>query len=265
MIELAPALCSVTFRQLPPEEIVALARQAGLAAIEWGGDVHVPATDLAKARHVRRITEEAGLLPASYGSYLYPPDHGLDDFRRALDTCHALGAGNVRIWPGQRERPSATYDAAERSKAADLVRAMGELAGAAGVSVSLEYHPNSLTDETASAASLMDEIAHANVHLYWQPRPGLPLDDACAEIARIGRRVSHVHVFAWDGARRRYPLADHSKWWSAAFAALPESHFAGVRYAMLEFVRDDAPAAFLADAAILRRLLGGDGRRPANA
>ncbi|ALA20257.1 MULTISPECIES: sugar phosphate isomerase/epimerase [unclassified Chelatococcus] len=265
MIPLAPALCSVTFRQLPPEEIVALARQAGLAAIEWGGDVHVPAGDVAMARHVRRITEEAGLLPASYGSYLYPPDHGLEDFRRVLDTCHALGSSNVRIWPGRRNRPSATYDAAERGEAAGLIRAMGELAGGAGISVSLEYHPNSLTDETGSAANLMDAIAHANVHLYWQPRPGLPLDEACEEIARIGTRVSHVHVFAWDGARRRYALADHAKWWSAVFAALPESRFEGVRYAMLEFVRDDAPEAFLADAATLRHLLDRDGRAPANA
>lgn len=255
MIALAPALCSVTFRQLPPEEIVALARQAGLAAIEWGGDVHVPAGDVARARHVRRITEEAGLLPASYGSYLYPPDHGLDDLRRVLDTCHALGAGNVRIWPGRRDHPSAAYDAPERSKAAGLIRAMGELAGTAGISVSLEYHPNSLTDETRSAASLMDEVAHDNVHLYWQPRPGLPLGEARAEIARVGPRVSHVHVFAWDSARRRYPLADHAGWWSAAFAALPESRFRGARYAMLEFVKDEAPAAFLADATVLRGLL----------
>ncbi|APF39232.1 xylose isomerase (plasmid) [Chelatococcus daeguensis] len=263
MIGLAPALCSVTFRQLPPGEIVALARQASLAAIEWGGDVHVPAGDVVMARHVRRITEEAGLLPASYGSYLYPPDHGLDDFRHVLDTCHALGAGNVRIWPGRRERPSAAYDTKERSEAADLIHAMGELGRAAGISISLEYHPNSLTDETGSAASLMDEIAHDNVHLYWQPRPGLPLDEAREEIARIGPRVSHVHVFAWDGARRRYALADRATWWSAVFAALPESRFEGVRYAMLEFVRDDAPEAFLADAATLRRLL--DRRAPASA
>lgn len=263
MIRLAPALCSVTFRQLPPEEVVALARRAGLAAIEWGGDVHVPAGDLARARYVRRITEEAGLLPASYGSYLYPPDHGPEDFRRVLDTCHALGASNVRIWPGRRNRPSAAYDAAERSEAAGLIRAMGELAGTAGISVSLEYHPNSLTDETRSASSLMEEVAHDNVHLYWQPRPGLPLDEACEEIARIGPHVSHVHVFAWDSERRRYPLTDHARWWSAAFAALPESRFRGLRCAMLEFVRDDAPEAFLADAAALRRLL--DDEAPENA
>ncbi len=38
-------LVSVTFRQLSPEEIVRVAREAGLTVIEWGGDVHVPPGD----------------------------------------------------------------------------------------------------------------------------------------------------------------------------------------------------------------------------
>ncbi len=42
MTGIRAGLCSVTFRALPPERIVALAAAAGLDVIEWGGDVHVP-------------------------------------------------------------------------------------------------------------------------------------------------------------------------------------------------------------------------------
>ena len=48
-----------------------MAEDAGLAAIEWGGDVHVPLGDLAAARKARALCEDerAGdrgvrLLPA---------------------------------------------------------------------------------------------------------------------------------------------------------------------------------------------------------
>ena len=37
-----PGLCSITFRDLAVDDVVALAAEAGLAGIEWGADRHVP-------------------------------------------------------------------------------------------------------------------------------------------------------------------------------------------------------------------------------
>ena len=48
-------LTSVTFRRMKPEEILRVAARAGIEGIEWGGDVHVPAGDLAAARRVRAL------------------------------------------------------------------------------------------------------------------------------------------------------------------------------------------------------------------
>ncbi len=62
-------LVSVSFRKLPPEQIIALARQAGLQSIEWGGDVHVPPENLENARVIGEMTRAAGLSVACYGSY----------------------------------------------------------------------------------------------------------------------------------------------------------------------------------------------------
>ncbi|WP_018239753.1 sugar phosphate isomerase/epimerase [Ensifer sp. BR816] len=254
MSDFEPGLCTVTFRSLPPERIVELARRARLKAIEWAGDAHVPSGDTSVARIVGHLCERAG-LKTSYGSYVAPPTDDLPEFMRAVESAVALGATNIRIWPGTRRRDSKDYSAGERRAAADAIRDMGAEAARQDVTVSLEYHPQSLTDTTESASRLIEAIAHDNVYLYWQPRPGLPLDEALSEIARIGHHVSHVHVFAWDRERNRFPLASAADDWRTILAALPASRWTGRRFAMLEFVANDDPEAFLADAETLGQIL----------
>ena len=63
-----PGLVSVSFRQKTPLDICRLCQQANLAAIEWGGDVHVP-PDAGNADEIRRMTADHGLTVSSYGSY----------------------------------------------------------------------------------------------------------------------------------------------------------------------------------------------------
>lgn len=255
MSRFEPALCTVTFRALAPEAIVPLAAEAGLVAIEWAGDAHVPPGDIAEAKDLGRLSRESGLA-LSYGSYIAPPSDGMDAFSRALATASALGATNMRIWPGTRGRDSSDYGADEVREAAALMRDMAAEAARGSIAVSLEYHPNSLTDTTDSALRLIETIAHDNVYLYWQPRPGLPLDEAVAEIDRIGHHVSHIHVFAWDSQRHRFPLRAQADYWRAAIDALPASRWNGRRFAMLEFVADDDPEKFRADVATLKEVLG---------
>ncbi|WP_373414549.1 sugar phosphate isomerase/epimerase family protein [Ensifer aridi] len=254
-----PGLCTVTFRKIGVEKIVDLAVAARLAAIEWAGDAHVPPGDLAIARTVARLCERAG-LSASYGSYVAPPTSDLSDFMRALESAITLGASNIRIWPGTRQRDSRDYSTGERRAVAEAIRDMGAEAARHGMTVSLEYHPQSLTDDTDSARRLIDEIAHENVYLYWQPRPGLPLEEALTEIGEIGEHVSHVHVFAWDRDRNRFPLRSAADYWRTVLGAMPASRWTGRRFAMLEFVANDDPTVFLEDAATLRRLLEQSGR-----
>ncbi|KAB0681355.1 sugar phosphate isomerase/epimerase family protein [Aureimonas leprariae] len=255
MSTLLPGLCSVTFRRLAPESVLQLAAEAGIAAIEWGGDVHVPPGDRETAARVGRLTREAGLRVSSYGSYLAPPDASPDAVRDVFEVAEALGCRHVRIWPGRRDRPSADYAPEERRAAIDAIRQVGDEAAARGLTIGLEYHPNSLTDELASARDLMAEIDAPNVFLYWQPSPGIGMEAALAEIAAIGGAVCHLHVFAWDAARNRYPLATQGDEWRRYFAALPERRWQEPCFAMLEFVENDDPASFERDAETLRALL----------
>ena len=254
MTRFEPALCTVTFRNLAPDAIAALAQGSGLKGIEWAGDAHVRPGDMEKAKEVRRLSEAAGLA-LSYGSYVAPPSDSLASFAQSLETAATLGAANIRIWPGTRNRDSADYRAEEARAVASTIRAMGEAAAKRKITVSLEYHPGSLTDTTASALRLIEAIGHDNVYLYWQPRPGLPLKEALEEIAAVGEHVSHIHVFAWDAARNRFPLSSAEDYWRQAIGALPASRWTGPRHAMLEFVADDDPEAFRRDAETLKRIL----------
>jgi sugar phosphate isomerase/epimerase len=265
MTSFRPGLCSVTFRKLTPETIVELAAECGIAGIEWAGDVHVPPGQFDVARRVRYLTEEAGLTVVSYGSYIASPSDDEAAFALVLETAQALGAPNIRIWPGSRNRDSVTYSPQERLHTASLIRRMARQAANASITIALEYHPNSLTDDLASAQKLMAEIDDPNVFLYWQPRPGLPLDEALDELRAIGAETSHFHVFAWDSEKKRYPLSDQRAYWNRIFTEAPTTRWPGDRFAMLEFVRDDNPEQFRVDAAVFCQMLKEVQARPAGA
>lgn len=249
-------LVSITFRGLTPPRIIDLVALAGLEGIEWGGDVHVPHGDLAVAREVRRQTADAGLAVPSYGSYyrLWPDEDVA--FGAVLDTAVALGAPVVRVWAGRLGSDQA--DADHRARIVEQSRRIADQAASAGVTVAYEFHGNTLTDTNASALALLDEVAHQNVRSYWQPAAGMTHDQRLAGLTSLGDRLAHVHVYSWcPDTRKRLPLADGYTLWQDYLRAADAAAGLQPRYAMLEFVRDDDPDAFGADAATLKQWLAG--------
>ena len=92
-------LLSVTFRKLTPPEIVGLVRQAGLAGIEWGGDIHVPHGNLDRAREVRQMTLDAGITIAAYGSSLTEKPFSSLPYTRSVTGPRPSGWGRQRRVP----------------------------------------------------------------------------------------------------------------------------------------------------------------------
>lgn len=247
-------LVSITFRRLAPQVIVELVAQAGLEAIEWGGDVHVPHGTVAQARLVRRMTEDAGLAIAAYGSY-YRVGHGEPvSFEAVVESAVALGAPTIRVWAGKQGTASA--DNAYWARVVGDSRAIGDLAQQAGIVVAYEYHANTLTDTHASALRLLQTVAHPNVKTYWQPPGGAALDENLASLDAILPWLVNVHVFSWRdtaGQRERMVLNAKADEWTqylSKVATTGRDHFA-----MIEFVRDDDPANFLKDAETLKCLI----------
>jgi sugar phosphate isomerase/epimerase len=250
---LTGGLVSITFRKLSPAEIAALVQRAGLSAIEWGGDIHAPHGDVARAREVARLTADHGLRTCAYGSYYRVGESeakGLA-FAAVLDSAVALGAPVIRVWAGARG--SVDADAAYRAAVVADSRRIADLAQAAGVQVAYEYHGNTLTDSDAAAQRLLAEAAHPALLTFWQPHVGRPADEAEAGLRAILPRLANLHVFSWR-AHERLPLAERAADWRQWLAVARGSGRDHV--CTLEFVKDDSPERFLEDARTLREWLG---------
>ena len=249
---LTPGLVSITFRKLTPEEIIALCKKADVRCIEWGGDIHVPAGDVARAREVGRLTREAGLEVAAYGSYyrLGPNEPG--KFEAVMASAAALGAPTIRVWAGGKGSRETEVD--ERCEIiADALR-VADIAARHGITVCLEYHANTLTDERESAVALLGELAHPSIEFLWQPTNGASIMECTERLVEMLPRMRNVHVFHWwPTAAERHPLADGEAAWRSYIDIVRESgHDADF---LLEFVRGDEPEQFVADAATLVRWL----------
>lgn len=252
--QLVPGLCSVTFRALPAEEVLRLAAENGLGAIEWGGDVHVPAGDIAAADRVARRSAEAGVACASYGSYLQAGDLSPGAIVATLDTAEALGAGNVRVWC--RYGPGPGAGEADRAAVADDLRRIADDAAPRRLTVSVEFHPGTLTETADSTRRLLAAVGADNLFTYWQPAPGADPDHLRRELAGVIGDLSHLHVFGWDADSTRRPLAEAESWWPPLLAdARAGGRWPDDRVAFLEFVREDDAAQLATDAACVRRWL----------
>ena len=248
---LSTGLVSITFRKLSPEQIVELVAQAGLSAIEWGGDVHVPPGDEQQAAHVRRLTENAGLAVAAYGSYYSAAHDTAETLGRILMTAKTLGAPTVRVWAGKRGSKDADAEHVRRVTQ-DLQRAADE-AAKLGLTVTIEYHGGTLTDTLETTVSLLDAIDRPNVRTGWQPRDSIATEAGVAEIKRLAPRLGNLHVFQWwPTGKTRLPLADGADRWKPFLAAAAA---VGPRDALIEFVKGDDPEQFLADAQVLKAWL----------
>lgn len=235
-----PGLCSVTFRKLSFTEIIALVKQSGLAGLEWGGDIHVPHGDIARAKEVRQQTLAAGLKVLSYGSYYRVS--GDKPFEPVLDSAITLGAPVIRVWAGGAGSAQATPE--QRAAVVADSRRIAELAAKAGIKVAYEFHNGTLTDTDESAQQLLREVSHPNIYTLWQPWTDRDAAGNLASLRGVLPRLAHLHIYHWTTERR--PLAEGAENLRRYFQALP-----GDFAACLEFVQNDDPQNFLRDAATL--------------
>jgi hypothetical protein len=248
MSHITTGLVSVTFRKLPPREIVSLVAQAGLDGIEWGGDVHVPHGDLAAARDVQRMTEDTGLRVLAYGSYFRCRPG--EPFKPVLETALALGAPLIRIWAGQLG--SAEADAAYREGVVAQSRNAVELAEAHNITVAYEFHEKTLADTGESVVALLRSAP--GMQTLWQPSIDVDSPAQLHSLKLVLPWLANVHVIHRDAATRvRLPLAGSERDWRIWLdtASAGNSNLA----ALLEFVRDDDPEQFLRDTATLLTLI----------
>lgn len=243
------SLTSVTFRKKSVEEIVDLVAQAGIDAIEWGGDVHVPPTDPAAAAKAKQLCQEKGIAISAYGSYYRCTDE--EDFAPILDAALALGTNVIRVWAGRLGSASCPADVRAQVNQ-NLAKAVA-MASEKGCIVATEYHPNTLTDDLDSALQMLADVP--GLYTYWQPATSIPRApgyDSCA-LEKLGKKVINVHVFHRNEKNLKVPLSDATEKWIGHVRDLEK--FCDVRYGAIEFVMDDTAEQFLDDAKTLKEIL----------
>ena len=254
---IAPGLCSITFRALDADAVLAVAVRAGVEGIEWGADGHVPHGGGAAVEALGERCRDAGVEVVSYGSYLGmapPADDEAAAVEAVLDSAVALGAPMVRIWTEFGVTPASPDD--DRSRVTERTATLADAIAERGLMAALEFHPGTLTETAASARLLLGALRRPTVRTHWQPHPSLPTADALSELALIAPHLAHVHVFSWGpgGIGERRALADGVDLWPAALARAERdgAPLPGRRYALCEYVRGDDPEQLVADARVLR-------------
>lgn len=254
---LTPGLVSITFRKLTVPEVIHLVRRAGLKSIEWGGDIHVPHGRLEAARDARKRTEDAGLNIAAYGSYyrVGTSEKEQAPFEDILQTAVELKAPTIRAWAGSAG--SAETNPTLRRNIVRQTQKIAALAAEANISISYEFHRNTLTDTNEGAVQLLREIDHPNVFSLWQPPVGESQKYGMDGLRALLPRLTNVHAFSWSAkGTDRLPLAAGQNRWKAYLDIIRSSN--RDHHVLLEFVRDDSPDQFLEDAATLREWLAID-------
>lgn len=252
-----PGVVSVTFRSLPVRQIVELAVETKLAAIEWGGDIHVPHGNLAAARQARQMCRDHGLAVSAYGSYLRigAPETAAS-IAPVLDTAAELRTPLVRVWAGTRS--SAGVDQTYRKAIANQLTECCDQAAQRGLAITMEFHSHTLTDDIDSCLHLLQQVNRPNLHSSWQPPNGMQPQTAIAGLQKLGAHLANLHVFHWwPDEHHRHPLLTGEDRWTKylAQAAKQCEQDRLQRYASLEFVLNDSIEQFRADAETLRRWL----------
>lgn len=248
MADLLSGLCSVTFRQLTAKEIINLVKTAKLECIEWGGDVHVPHGDIKRALEVKQLMQDSSLKTAAYGSYYRAGEANAElEFRTVVDTAKALAAPTIRVWAGTKG--SAEADPNYVAQVVEDAKRIADLAAEQNITVSFEFHGNTLTDTNEASLKLLETCNHRNLYSFWQPPHHTTPAYRAEGLSKLLPKLTNIHMFYWPEPEVRRPLSEAKNEWAEYLTIVKESpHDHPV---LLEFVENDSPEAFLRDAKTL--------------
>lgn len=266
------------------------------AEVIWQDDYRsaIPETDGASTvSAVKRVADELGLEIAGLTPYmtglasLDPGERScdIDRFRSCIAVAAALECHRVRVYAGAYRRDDVDHRDTMWANLTDSLQTLAVDAAAAGVTLCVENHFNTLTTSAVETASLVEAVGSPNVGiLYDQANLTFTHNEAAPEaIALQSPWIRHVHVkdlvfidahaeFASDSvatvdpsvrAVRSRVVGDGILDWSAILAMLRSEGYDG--YLSLEYEYrwhpQDLPApqeGIARSVRALRRLLDGN-------
>ena len=224
-------LVSISFRKHSPEQILSAIKNAGLDSVEWGGDVHVVHGDRERAIEVKNLSEKYSVSIPEYGSYYIIGKSEEELFDKVLLTAKELGTNVIRVWPGMGT-PSDSISDEEYEKYVLDAKRICTLAK--DMTIALECHPGSLTDEYHNALRFIKDVGFDNLKMFWQPNQYRPTEYNLDAIKALLPYIVSVHVFFWS-RKTRLPLKSGVEDWKQYISLLKEKELSY----MLEFMHDD--------------------------
>lgn len=267
-----PGICSVTLGNKSVSEIIEITKKANLKAIEWSGNMHVPHGSLEAAARVNKLMKQSKLECSSYGSYYkvgVSENEGLP-FKHVLSSAQYLEVPTIRVWAGNSDMDKT--DTAQINHILAETDRIASMAGYHDISITFEFHGNTLTNSNHSALKLSQMIYHPNVLFSWQQPHGFSLEHCVEGIQSLREKLSTIHVYYWTiGSYDKnlknsedyelvwpddyfvHPLEDGINRWEAYLEAIDQS--GKDHYALLEFVKEDRVEQVIEDAATLNSML----------
>lgn len=246
---LKAGLVSISFRDKSPDEIISAAKNAGLEAIEWGSDGHAPFYDAERLRHIAEQQRAAGIKSCTYGTYFRIGVNYWGEIRPYIAAAEILGAKILRVWCGNKS--SLEHSALEKQKIISDSKKLAELAESEGVTLCLEFHPHTFSDELKSSLELVRAVGSPAFKMYWQPNQFRTAEENKVSASGLAEYVENIHVFNWD-AYSRYPLKEGADIWREYAAC-----FKGDHTLMLEFMPDDDINSLAEEAKALKDIIKG--------
>lgn len=223
-------LVSISFRNHTAEEIIGAVKEAGLNAVEWGGDLHVPHGNVSRAEEVKALCQNAGISIPEYGSYYFIGESEPALWESVLASARALDAPVIRIWGGKKSSDSLTT-AEYSALVADAQRICDT---APDRTLCLECHGSSITDEYHMALQFLHDVSRQNLKMFWQPNQFRCFSYNIDALEALLPYIYSVHVFSW-AREQHFPLAQGKKEWTEYLKCLSTRENI---YYMLEFMHD---------------------------
>ncbi len=243
-------LVSVSFRDRSPADILAAMKEAGLTWIEWGSDVHAPCDNLENLQALAALQAEYGITCCSYGTYFRLAETPMEELPRYIAAAKILGTDILRLWCGRKRRGDMTEE--ELAAFVALCREAASIAEEAGVTLCMECHKKTFTEDPDQAVWLMNTVGSPNFRMYWQPFQWQTPEQNVENAKMIAPYAEHIHVFNWVD-KEKFPLAEAVTDWQRYISA-----FSTPRALLLEFMPGGTIEELAAETAALKTITGGN-------
>ena len=240
-------LCSVSFRQNTPLEILASARNAGLNCVEWGSDVHAPCNNIEALNNIADLQKKYDIFCSSYGTYFYIMRDKTEDIVNYINAAKILGTNVLRLWCG--EKGSSQFTESEKQGLFAECKKLAQIAKNEGAVLCMECHAGTFTDTAESSIELMENVNSPNFKMYWQPYIKLTDNENIEAAKMLSPYTENIHVFYWVNKKPRN-LSDGIEVWKKYL-----ENFSEKRALLLEFMPDGKIESLFTEAETLKEII----------